>query len=267
MQKTKLAMAALLAVSSLPALAADAPAPAPDWTFTGNAGLFTDYRFRGISQTNKKPAFQGGFDLAHSSGFYVGNWNSNVDSLFYGGANIEMDFYGGFKGAVGDVGYDVGVLHYYYPGSSDLGAPKIKNTEIYVGASFGPVSAKLSYPISDFFSAEDLVAFAGGTPEDAAGSYYLDFSGAYDLGNGWGLVGHVGYQKLKGSARLVEIGGSTLVDNYVDWKLGATYTLSNGFVLGLAYIDTNRDFTGGTAALSSRKISSSTAVLSLSKTF
>lgn len=265
MQKTKLAMAALLAVCSLPALAAE---PAPDWTFSGNAGLFTDYRFRGISQTNKKAAFQGGFDLGHSSGFYVGNWNSNVDSVFYGGANIEMDFYGGFKNTVGDFGYDVGVLHYYYPGSTDLfGSPKIKNTEVYVGASYGPVSAKVYYPISDFFSAEDLVAWAGGTPEDAAGSYYVDLSGAYDLGNGFGLVGHVGYQKLKGSARLVEIGGSTLVDNYVDWKLGATYALPNGFVLGLSYIDTNRDFTGGTAALTSRKISSSTAVLSLSKTF
>ena len=266
MQKTKLALAALLAVGSIPALAADA-APAPDWTFTGNAGLFTDYRFRGISQTNKKPAFQGGFDLGHSSGFYVGNWNSNVDSLFYNGANIEMDFYGGFKGAVGDVGYDLGVLYYYYPGSSDFGLPKIKNTELYVGASFGPVSAKLSYPISDFFSAEDIVAALGGTPENAAGSYYLDLSGAYDLGGGWGLVGHVGYQKLKGSAKLIEIGGTTPVSSYVDWKLGATYTLANGFVLGLSYIDTNKDFTGGTAALSSRKISSSTAVLSLSKTF
>ena len=106
-------VAAMLSVASLttqaqtpaPASAASAPAAAeakPDWTITGNAGLFSDYRFRGISQTNKKPAFQGGFDISHISGFYVGNWNSNVDSALYNGANLEMDFYGGYKLPVGD---------------------------------------------------------------------------------------------------------------------------------------------------------------------
>lgn len=266
MRQTKLALAAVLALSAMPSLAADAPKS--DWTISGNAGLYSDYRFRGISQTNKKPAFQGGFDIGHASGFYVGNWNSNVDSVFYGGANVEMDFYGGYKGSLGDLGYDVGGLYYYYPGSDALvGSPKIKNTEIYFGLSYGPISGKLYYPVSDFFSAEKLVSFFGGTPENAAGSYYLDVSGGLDLGGGFGVTGHIGYQKLKGSARLVEIGGTELVDNYIDWKLGVTYTFSSGFVAGLSYIDTNRDFTGGTAALSNRKISSSAAVLSLSKTF
>ena len=259
MNKTRLALVAA-AMSSICALAqaADAaPAPAPDWAITGNAGLFSDYRFRGISQTDKKPAFQGGFDVAHSSGFYLGNWNSNIDSGFFGGANIEMDFYGGYKGTMGDVGYDIGALYYYYPGSDRNGTPKIKNTEVYVGASYGPVSAKLFYPISDFFSAEDL--FGGG---NAGGSYYVDLSGAHDLGNGFSLGAHVGYQKLKGAAKLTEIDG-TVTSSYVDWKLGVSYAFSNGFVLGLAYIDTNRDYAGATG----RKISSSTGVLSLSKSF
>ena len=118
MNKTKLALAALLAIASASAFsqaaAPAAPAPTPEWTITGNAGLFSDYRFRGISQTDKKPAFQGGFDVAHSSGLYIGNWNSNVDSALYSGANIEMDFYAGFKGAVADtgVGYDIGAIYY-----------------------------------------------------------------------------------------------------------------------------------------------------------
>src|SRR5262249_16066392 len=114
---------------------AAASAPAPDWTITGNATLVTDYRFRGISQTNKRPAFPGGFDIGHKSGFYVGNWNSNVDSGLYNGANIEMDFYGGFKATTGDFSWDVGALYYYYPGSgsdSIPGAPKIDNTELYI---------------------------------------------------------------------------------------------------------------------------------------
>jgi len=61
-----------------PAPAAAAPAPEPDWTFTGNVGLYSQYVFRGISQTNEKPALQGGFDLGHKSGFYVGTWASNI---------------------------------------------------------------------------------------------------------------------------------------------------------------------------------------------
>lgn len=256
MQKTKLALAALIALcSSLSAQAADEPKS--DWSLTGNAGLFSDYRFRGISQTDKKPAFQGGFDVGHASGFYLGNWNSNIDSAFFGGANLEMDFYGGYKTSVGDLGLDFGGLYYYYPNSDRAGSDKIKNFEVYVGASYGPVSAKLYYPISDFFSAEDL--YGGG---NAAGSYYLDLSGAYDLGGGFGLAGHVGYQKLKGAAKLTEEDGN-LTSSYIDWKLGVTYTFESGFVAGLSYIDTNRDYLGAAG----KKISSSTAVLSLSKTF
>ena len=58
------------------AYAEDPPAPAAEpaspHTLTGNLGFFSDYRFRGISQTAKNPAIQGGFDYAHSSGFYAG---------------------------------------------------------------------------------------------------------------------------------------------------------------------------------------------------
>jgi uncharacterized protein (TIGR02001 family) len=256
MKVTKLALAAVFAATSLPAALVHAQEAKSDWSITGNAGLYTDYRFRGISQTDKKPAFQGGFDIAHSSGFYLGNWNSNIDSEFFGGANLEIDVYGGYKTAVGDVGLDFGGLYYYYP-NSDRSAEKIKNFELYVGGAYGPVSAKLYYPISDFFSAEDN--FGGG---NAAGSYYLDLSGAYDLGGGFGLSAHVGYQKLKGAAKLTEEDG-TVNSSYVDWKLAVSYTFSSGFVATLAYIDTNRDYLG----VGGTEISDSTAVLSLSKSF
>jgi len=246
------------AQTATPPATPTAEAPKSDWTISGNAGLFSDYRFRGISQTNKKPAFQGGFDIAHASGFYVGNWNSNVDSALYNGANIEMDFYGGFKYPVGPVTLDGGVYYYYYPGSGSLAAPanfKIDNTELYIGASYQTYSIKYSYSVSDFFGIND-----------SKGSWYLDASGTYDLGNGFGLVGHLGYQGLKKNARVTEIGQTTLRDSITDWKLGATYDWS-GWVFGAAYVSTNRDLTGGTAALSNRNISNATVVVSVSKTF
>src|ERR1700694_2456994 len=83
--RTKSAFAALAFAALIPmgALAqtpvpAPAPAPEPDWTFTGNVGLFSQYVFRGLTQTNEKPAVQGGFDLGHKSGFYAGTWASNI---------------------------------------------------------------------------------------------------------------------------------------------------------------------------------------------
>ena len=249
------ALALVAAVGAHAQTTPAAEAPKSDWTISGNAGLFSDYRFRGISQTNKKPAFQGGFDIGHASGFYVGNWNSNVDSAFYNGANLEMDFYGGFKYPVGPVTLDGGILYYYYPGSGAGGTFKIDNTELYIGAAYETFSVKYSHAISDFFGIDD-----------SKNSWYLEANGTYDLGNGFGILGHLGYQKLKNNAKVVEIGGGSPRDSITDWKIGVTYDLK-GFVFGAAYVGTNRDLTGGTAALSTRNISSDTVVVSVSKTF
>jgi len=243
---TTIGFAALLAMASLPAFAQSAPAS--DWTFTGNAGLYSDYRFRGISQTNKKPAFQGGFDIAHASGFYVGNWNSNIDSSFYGGSNLEMDFYGGFRGAVDVFSYDVGVLYYAYPGSD----PKIDNTELYVGGGWGPLSMKYSYAVSDFF----------GLP-DSDGSWYLDTKLTYPLSKELTLTARIGYQSLNGSAQVTEIDGSGPKDSITDWSIGVGYDLS-GWILGASYVGTNRDLQGSVAG---RNISGDTFVVSVGKSF
>ena len=258
MEKSSFALASLaLAAVAAQAQTATPAAEAPksDWTISGNAGLFSDYRFRGVSQTNKKPAFQGGFDIGHASGFYVGNWNSNVDSAFYNGANLEMDFYGGFKRAFGAVTLDGGIYYYYYPGSGAGGTFKVDNTELYISAGYQTYSVKYSYAVSDFFGIDD-----------SKGSWYLEGNGTYDLGNGFGLVGHLGYQRLKNNARIVEIGQTTLIDNVTDWKIGATYDWT-GWVFTAAYVGTNRDFTAGTAALSNKNISNGTVVVSVSKTF
>src|SRR3954453_24359 len=107
------AVAAAFAVPTLVAAQTPAAAPPP---VTGNMTIASDYRFRGISQTYNGPAIQGGIDYAHPSGFYLGNWNSNVSSLlFTGGSAIEMDFYGGYKKSFGDIGMDVGFIYYHYP--------------------------------------------------------------------------------------------------------------------------------------------------------
>ena len=236
MRKSLVAVA-FAASTGAPALAlAQAPAAAPQspHTLTGNLGLFTSYRFRGIDQTFGKPALQGGVDYSHASGFYVGNWNSNVNQgAGFPGGNLEMDFYGGWKNTWGDWGLDVGAIYYYYPGtnSSATSYPvvannnlpirihngRVDNKEIYIGGSWKWLSLKYNHSIDDYFSIP-------GTKN----SHYFDLSGTYDLGNGWGVTGHVGYLKLKNFAN----------GSYTDWKLGVTKDIS-GWVFALAYVGTD----------------------------
>ena len=111
----KLQSISLLVMAALgtPLLAQAADSP---HSFTGNVGLVSDYAFRGVSQTDENPAIQGGFDYAHASGFYLGTWASNVTEKFLNGANLEMDFYGGYAGSAGDLGFNTGLLQYYCPG-------------------------------------------------------------------------------------------------------------------------------------------------------
>jgi uncharacterized protein (TIGR02001 family) len=247
------AAAIVVSANAFAQTAAPAKAPEPDYTFTGNLGIFSDYRFRGISQTNKLPAIQGGIDFAMKNGLYLGNWNSNVDSAMYNGANIEMDFYGGYKATFGDFGLDVGGIYYYYPGTgANPALISAKNGELYIGGSWGPLTAKYNYAVTDFFGAPD-----------SSGSWYLNVAAAHDFGNGFGINGAIGYQGLRGGAKVVQINGS-VVDSITDWKLGGTYTIDS-WVLGLAYISTNRDLAGYTSP--GKNISNGTAVVSVSKSF
>ena len=110
------AAAAALAQTPAPALA-EPPKVEPDWTFATNVGIFSQYVFRGIQQTNDKPALQGGFDLSHKSGFYVGTWLSNVswisDNAPDVSASLEWDMYGGYTWDLGnDPTWDYGGLNY-----------------------------------------------------------------------------------------------------------------------------------------------------------
>jgi uncharacterized protein (TIGR02001 family) len=232
MTKSQITVATLLALGALPSFAQTA-APAPDYTLTANVGVFSDYRFRGFTQTDYNPAIQGGIDFAHKSGFYLGNWNSNVSSGAFNGAPIEMDFYGGYKMTAGDFGLDFGAIYYYYPGTGEyLTSFKPSNFEAYIGASWGPLSLKYSYSFTDFFglNSNDL-----GLPGNynTKGSQYVDLSASHTFDGGFGINGHVGYQYVKNYQNL---GGP---DNAVwDYKVGVTYDWT-GWVFGLALVGTS----------------------------
>lgn len=227
---------ALPAAAQTAAPAAEA-APASPHTLTANIGLFSSYRFRGIDQTYGKPALQGGFDYAHESGFYAGNWNSNVSSgAGFPDGNLEMDFYGGWKKTWGDWGLDLGGIVYYYPGSEGrglgIGADKgaVTNKELYIGGSWKTVSLKYYHSVDDYFSLRGWDSTGASTGKSTKGTHYIDLSASYDLGNGWGVNGHVGHLSAKRMSN----------GSYTDWKVGVTKDFS-GWVVGLSYVGTNAD--------------------------
>ena len=240
-----LSVAAALAAPTLAAAQA-APAASP---ITGNMSIVSDYRFRGISQTFGLPAIQGGIDYAHPSGIYIGNWNSSVSGVSYtDSAGIEMDFYGGWKTTFGDIGFDVGLLQYYYPGAKTGAGEKYDTLEGYIGASWKWLTVKYSHAFSDFFG---LV--------DSDGSGYLDLGFTMEVAPKLNLVAHFGMQMIKNYDAL----------EYNDWKLGVTYDL-NGWVLGAAYVDTDADsalYTLTNSQGKTKDIGKSTVVLSVTKTF
>lgn len=132
---------------------------------SSNMALTSNYKFRGQDQdasksADFKPALQGGFDYAFSSGFYVGNWNSSVNWL--AGNSLEVDVYGGYKRELSPgLAYDVGVVAYAYPGASSA-----NTTEVYGGLSYGPVSAKYSQTVSSqYFGGSRLLISTWATPQ------------------------------------------------------------------------------------------------------
>jgi uncharacterized protein (TIGR02001 family) len=279
-QKTAIALAAS-SVFATAAYAQTAPAPAPEVSpITANITVVNDYRYRGLSQSNFKPAIQGGFDYAHESGLYIGNWNSSISWISDAApatgstrvtAPIEMDFYGGIKKELIGAGFasDLGVLQYYYP-TSGLNvsgtAANPNTTELYAAQNFtfGPMTGfvKLSYSVSPIFG------FANST-----GSYYPDLTMNYDTGV-WGLAlnAHVGYQFVAGNVQgsAPNVTNSSLY-SYTDWKLGVTKDFGGGLSLSAAYVgtDAKKNALGAYNYVSptGKNLGGSTGIVSLTKTF
>ncbi len=191
-------------------------------TVSANVALTTDYRFRGVSLSGGDPAIQGGFDVAHESGFYVGTWASSIKGgPSYG--DLELDIYAGWSGSLSDaVSVDLGVLYYIYP-TEDLGLDT-DYIEPYasLSTSFGPAEATFG------------VAYA--PKQDSLGgddNLYLYTDLGFGIPNSpISLNGHLGY--TDGALAPPFLAGTT-DDTGLDWSIGASVAKGN-FELGVSYI-------------------------------
>lgn len=246
--RKSLTAAAVVGLLSLPTLASAqeaaeaAPAPTPDHVVTGNVGLFSQYVFRGLTQTNERPALQGGMDYSHSSGVYAGIWGSNISWLrdpqsapaYKTGGSLELDLYGGYKGAIGETGltYDVGLLYYYYPGQASAGLPKADTLEGYAGLGWKWFSLKYSY---------SFLSSTFGVP-DSDGTWYLDLSAAVPIADtGITLGAHYGIQRYDGTSAGLSNNDLYSYDDMrvsIAYDLGKATSVLTGTELGVMYTDT-----------------------------
>jgi uncharacterized protein (TIGR02001 family) len=230
--KFKLSLLAVLATTafSAPAFAQDAEEEADAITVSGSVALVTDYRFRGISQTDKNFAVQGSVTVSHESGVYVGLWGSSVDEYVAAGGDQEIDIIAGFKKSFGDTTLDIGAIYYYYPGSSQILAGYNSDfLEVYgsVAQTIGPVTAKLGASYAPKASALDY----GFGKED---NFYMNLGLSATIPDtGVGLSAGIG----RSFTRSFLSGGI----KYTDWSAGLTYT-TGPVTLGVTYVDTNASF-------------------------
>ena len=149
--------------------------------FSANIGIFTDYNFRGFTQTGKDPAIQGGFDWSHETGIYAGVWASNVNFGDGDQAAIEIDAYGGFAGEAGGLGYDIGFIYYAYPGAASTLDYNFWEVALSVSADAGPatVSAGVNYSPENFGDTGEAVYYQLGFAVPLMEKLSFDVNGSY----------------------------------------------------------------------------------------
>ena len=211
---------------------------------TGNASLTSDYRFRGVSQTQNAPAIQGGVDITTSTGLYIGNWNSSISSEMYPGvAGIESDVYAGFKKEFGGIKVDAGVISYMYPRATT----DTNTNEVYVGASFNVLSVKYSRSMSNYFGVAD-----------SKNSSYIQADANVPLAGKLSAVAHYGRTSVANNSAL----------DYADYNVGAAYDLDGWLVAAKYHANTSKGSGFETATtVNGQKLYKDAVVVSVSRSF
>lgn len=243
-------------------------------TISGAATLTSDYRFRGVSQSDEGMAVQGGITVSHTSGFYVGAWGSNLAGWgTFGGANMELDLIAGFKLPVGEGTLDTGLVWYMYPSGADT----TDFAELYarISGAAGPVSltAGIAYAPQQEALGNAFPVGRPADPGDKEDNLYLSGDAVYGIADTpISLKAHIGYSD--GNPGLGPNGTSIApTGTYFDWLIGADIVPVSGLTLSVAYVDT--DISEAEAALirpnfatlAGNSISDATVVFSVTASF
>lgn len=267
MKKVVLSVLAALAVSTAaPAFAADMPvkaskvavvaAPSP-WDIVFGVAFTSDYVLRGISQSNRKPAVQGYFELDYTVNdwlkLYAGVWGSSIAGYF---ANAEIDPSAGARLTFGNFGLDLGYVYYYYPDG--------KNVPGGTGyGSYGEFYAKPSYKVADWLTLSGVIdggnQFNDGYMITGSKTAYY-YSGAATITLPWTPMGVTISLNPEVGRQVVECTGCV---SYTYWDVGLVFNYKAA-TLDLRYWDTNKHGTFiSPVAYSAKDLAGSTFVATL----
>lgn len=243
-------------------------------TVSGEATLVSDYRFRGVSQSDEGLAIQGGFTVTHESGFYVGTWASNLAGWgTFGGTNTELDLFAGISLPVGEATIDTGLTWFMYPSGADT--TDFAELFLNVSGSAGPVdlTAGVAYAPSQEALGNAFPVGAAPDPGDKEDNLYLSGDASYSFdGAPVTLNAHLGYSD--GNPGLGPNGTSIApTGTYFDWSIGVGVEALPGLTLSAAYVDTDISEADAQllrpnfATLDGNSISDATVVFSISASF
>ncbi len=192
------------------ACAQDTDIPTGSIQVTANASVVSDYRFRGISLSNRDPAIQGGIDVVHDSGLFVGTWASSIQNT--AGSDAEVDLYAGYGKSLGGVDYSVQFLGYIYPGGSGVDYFELSGT---AGKTIGPASfqLQLAYVPSQANSVDNIYVAARADIALSSTPLKLRLRGGYE--------------------------GSSFMKKW-DWETGVSYSWKV-LTASVSYVDSNYD--------------------------
>ena len=205
----------LLILPAAPALAQD-----PSWTWSGQATIVSDYRDRGYTLSDEKPALQGEINVVHTSGFYGGLWGSTIEDYGIGpdgdGAQVELTLYAGWYGVVAGWDVDVGVWDNRYPDGTDVDFVEFP---VQIGRSIGPAAWTLGviYAPAQTGLADEQNTYVWTRLDYAPTTWPVSVSAT---------VGHED--------------GSFAPDGKIDWKLAAERDIGPA-TLGLAWVDSDTE--------------------------
>lgn len=191
-----------------------------DWSVEGTIGVVSDYRFRGISLSDRDPALQVGATLSHASGFYADVYLSGIDEYGFGddgeGANLEVTLTGGWAGSWLGLDWDAALSAYRYPGGDNVDYVELP---VQAGRSFGAVTAKLG------------LAYAPSQRALADEDNRYVWTGLDYAPEAWplSLAMSVGHEE-----------GAWAPDGKTDWRFGSFIPWGR-LTAGLEWIDSNRD--------------------------
>lgn len=223
--KKNILLTAVVAASPVAAIAAEV---------SGNVSMTSDYRFRGISQTDTQLAVQGGFDVAYDSGVYVGIWGSNVDFA----NSLELDYYVGYAGELSDsVSYDLGFIYYDYPGTDDTvrtlsGDAEDDYAEVYASVSVNDFTLGFAYSNDYYLETGDF--------------YYVYGDYSFALPHDISLDLHYGYNDFEYSSTDSNAKDAEQAflsdgeDSYSDYSIGVSKEFA-GVGVSLTWVDTDLD--------------------------